>query len=88
MKVKLSLVERDFLLKQVLKKRLDIVKKILQGKEIFGKWQFEVTDNMLIDLDELCKDKMQEIGFDEDWNLTESGKILDRIISLIYFMLN
>ena len=44
------------------------------------------TDELL-ELDELCKNKLQTSGFDKDYALTPIGKKLELLIDKIHFMI-
>lgn len=80
---------------EISKKQFDYLERDLIGKkaELFDKFQYEAIDQVVyIDLDyetadeirDWAGEKQQEIGFDENYNLTEEGKILEEIIDTLY----
>ena len=44
-----------------------------------------VSEDQADKIRDLCNEKLQIVGFDEDYNLTNEGKILDHLIDKFYF---
>ena len=45
---------------------------------------FELNDDLSIKIRDWCGDKLQLIGFDENWELNENGEIIDDLVDVFY----
>jgi hypothetical protein len=82
MKICLSQLQREYLVDDVLKGRYELLNNIELGKLINNKWQFEISNDIADEIRDLCSEKLQIVGFDEKYRLTEKGKLLEDLIDL------
>lgn len=44
----------------------------------------DMDEDSLIDIHDWCVEKLQIVGFDENWELNEEGKVIDELIDIFY----
>lgn len=58
----------------------DVLKEI---KNIEDYYEVHLTDDQIMSLESLFSEQLQKVGFDENYNLTEEGELLEDIIDKI-----
>ena len=81
MKVKLTPSQIAYICKG-LKENLDL--KLASEIESLDKNGFFLDNNIIDEIRDWAIEKMQKIGFDNNYKLNEDGKVLDEIIDLLY----
>lgn len=84
MRICLLQSQKEYLINDVLKERDDLVKNLRMGKLINSKWEIEISNDVADEIRDLCSEKLQIIGFDEKYKLTEKGKLLEELIDLFF----
>jgi hypothetical protein len=84
MTIKLAETEREYLVTVVLKNHSSLMNIIEQSTKEKGKFLIDI-DNVLADeIRDLCSEQLQKSGFDENYNLNEEGKMLEKLIDIFY----
>ncbi|WP_055666133.1 hypothetical protein [Desnuesiella massiliensis] len=83
MRVKLNCSQKEYLLKNLLNdsELLSIVANITQKNNLY---YVDVADDEADSIRDLCCDKLDIYGFDENYELTSEGEILEELINLFY----
>lgn len=84
MKIKLTLKEFDFLKSELSKINSQIVEKLASYESNENVIIINLDDDDMIDIRDWASEELQKVGFDESYNLTPSGKILDRFIDIFF----
>jgi hypothetical protein len=82
--IKFTKKQKDYLINNCLLQKEDLTKLLSTGKEQFNSFIIELSEDKIDELRDICSDKLQEIGFDEDYELTNDGKMLEELIDLLY----
>jgi hypothetical protein len=62
----------------------DLREQIIQT-EVGGKITIELNEDIACTIRDWAGDKLQKVGFDNNYELTSSGKQLEELIDLFYF---
>ncbi len=84
MKVKLTEYEKAFLIADVLKNNLFLIKTIENATMDNSKYLLDIGDSLADEIRDLCSEELQIRGFDENYMLNEDGKILEYLIDIFY----
>lgn len=84
MKIRILQSQKEYLRDHVLEGRDDLIQEIEKGKLVKNKWEIGISDATADDIRDLCSEKLQKIGFDENYNLTEQGKVLEELIDAFF----
>lgn len=83
MRVKLSSHQKEYLLKSVLNESpLSSVGENITKKN--NSYYVDVTEEQADNIRDLCCDKLDIYGYDEDYELSSVGEILEELIDLFY----
>jgi len=82
--IKLDKTIFDYLLKNLSVERPDLIEQIIQT-EVGGKIAIELNEDIACTIRDWAGDKLQKVGFDNNYELTSSGKQLEELIDLFYF---
>jgi len=82
--IKLDKTIFDYLLKNLSAERPDLIEQIIQT-EVGGKITIELNEDIACTIRDWAGDKLQKVGFDNNYELTSSGKQLEELIDLFYF---
>ena len=57
-----------------------------QSQEIVNSRNYKllISEDIMDDIRNCCGEQLQLVGFDEDYNLTRAGKILEQLIDKLY----
>lgn len=80
----LTETEREFLVTIVLKNDLSLMKIIEQSEKDNGKYLIDIDSVLADEIRDLCSEQLQISGFDENYNLTNEGKLLENLIDIFY----
>lgn len=84
MKIRILQSQKEYLIDHVLEGRDDLIQEIEKGKLVKNKWEISISEETSDDIRDLCSEKLQKIGFDENYNLTEQGKVLEAMIDAFF----
>lgn len=84
MRIRFLQSQKEYLVNYVLKGRDDLVQDLEKGKLVNNKWEIDISNDVADEIRDLCSEKLQIIGFDEKYKLTEQGKVLEELIDLFY----
>lgn len=84
MKIRILQSQKEYLIDYVLEGRDDLIQEIEKGKLVKNKWEIGISDATADYIRDLCSEKLQIIGFDENYNLTEQGKVLEALIDAFF----
>lgn len=84
MKIRLTEIEREFLVKNVLKNNASLIKIIERVTMDKGKYLLDIDSVVADEIRDLCSEQLQINGFDEDYNLNNVGEILEYLIDIFY----
>ena len=80
--IKLSNEQKIFLIENVISQdQFTIIDKF---KRVFNKWEININEDIIDNIRDLCIDKLQIVGFDENYKLNKDGIILEELIDLFY----
>jgi hypothetical protein len=82
--IKLDKTIFDYLLKNLTIERPDLIDQIKQT-EMGDKITIELNEDIASTIRDWAGDKLQKVGFDDNYELTSSGKQLEELIDLLYF---
>jgi hypothetical protein len=82
--IKLGKTIFDYLLNNLSVEKPELIEQIKQS-EVGGKISIEVNEDIASTIRDWAGDKLQKVGFDDNYELTSSGKQLEEIIDLFYF---
>lgn len=82
--IKLTELEREFLLTSVIKNNSSLINTIEQSTKDKDNYLIDIDSILADEIRDLCSEKLQISGFDEEYNLTEEGKILENLIDIFY----
>lgn len=82
--IQITQFQKDFLTKNVLQARMELIKEIMEGQFIHDKWQVDISNSVADEIRDLCSEMLQRIGFDEQYVLTKQGEILEELIDIFY----
>lgn len=82
--IRLTETEREFLATIVLKNNSSLMKIIEQSTKDKGKYLIDIDSVLADEIRDLCSERLQISGFDEDYNLNDEGKILENLIDIFY----
>lgn len=82
--VKLTQLEREFLLKDVLEKNTLLMEIIKSATPYFDKFSVDIQADIADQIRDLCADKLMMIGFDEEYKLTKEGVLLEHLIDIFF----
>ena len=84
MTFKLLQYEKEYLLNQILVEKKEIMDKIKISKLNESHYSICVDASLADEIRDLCSDKLQLYGFDENYELNKDGEILERLIDIFY----
>jgi hypothetical protein len=82
--IKLDKTIFDYLLKNLSVERPDLIEQI-KKTEMGDKITIELNEDTACTIRDWAGDKLQKVGFDNNYELTSSGKQLEELIDLLYF---
>jgi RNA polymerase-binding transcription factor DksA len=84
MRIKLSNNQYDYLYCNLLSKREDLKTTVQQVEKDNKFISLEVDSNTADKIRDCANEELQKKGFDENYELTQSGEILEELIDLFY----
>lgn len=86
MVVKLSQAQKEYLINSVLRDKKNYIKIVTENSALVkDKWRIAISDEIADEIREACLDMLPKVGFDQDYELTDAGKMLDEF--MIFFIL-
>ena len=82
--LRITQVQKVFLIEKVLQGKKELIKHIMKGNIISGKWQVDVSNIVADEIRDLCSEMLQLLGFDEYYELTEYGELLEELVDILY----
>lgn len=84
MRISILQSQKEYLINHVLNGKDNLIQDIENGELANYKWEVNITNNSLDEIRDLCLEKLQEVGFDQNYKLTEQGMILEELIDIFY----
>jgi len=84
MMIIITQIQKDFLINDVLQDRSELISELMKGELIYEKWHVDIDSNLADEIRDECLEMLQLIGFDEDYELTKQGEILEELIDIFY----
>lgn len=81
---KLLQYEKEYLLNQILVDKKEVMEKIKISKLNENHYSICVDASLADEIRDLCSDKLQLFGFNENYELNKDGEILERLIDIFY----
>lgn len=82
MRITLTAIQYKYVQSNLSKEEVHLFKKLNEGKT--DKTSFELDGESAFKIRDWAGDKLQQLGFDQYYQLTDDGKILEGIIDVLY----
>ncbi len=81
--IKITQSQKEYIVNNLLesKKLLSIFDNSSRGNDVY---YIDITEDEADKIRDLCCDKLDEVGFDEKYELTDEGRILEELIDVFY----